>query len=238
MTDQSAFNNPATPTSTALPGSVATDPASIEAALRNLQQAPPGLAEQPLRYAEPEHEAEGDDKVKVSDLKHLDEKPVIPRPLGPSLPEPRPGGAPAWAAVPENLTIPRGRVAFFLRFRASLTNTNKKGIPAADIFEPDGSPVLYRHCIVWALSVGDKKFAANRSMGDSIRFSDELVKSMIRSIDGRMVDMSDSSLDVWWDEVGEKVRSLIQRTYNQLHNLKPEELDHFLEHCVESRSAV
>lgn len=224
----------------AVQGTVSTDPGAIAAALRDLQQGAPALAEQPLRYSDAERNEDepAEDKVKVEDLKPHDEKPAIPRPVGREFPAARAGGAPAWAVVPSDMTVPRGRVVFFMRFRASMTNTPKKGIPAPDMFEPDGSPVLYRQLIVWAISVGDKKFAAGRSMGDPIRFSDELVKSMIRAVDGKTLDMTDASLDVWWDEVGEKVRSLVQRAYNQLHNLKAEELDHFLEHCVESRSGA
>jgi hypothetical protein len=217
-------------------GTVLTDPVSVDAALTKLQAE--ASAEQPLRFAgSSAAEEQPAANAPAAELKPVEDKVVIPTTPKQSFPEPRAGGAPAWAVLPPDLNFPRGRVVMFLRFKASLTNTPKKGIPAPDMVDADGNAILYRQAILWAMSVGDKKYAAGRSMGDAMRFADELVKCCIRSVDGNVVDLTGAQLDVWWDEVGEKVRSLVQRAYNNLHNLRPEDLDHFLEHCIESRSA-
>lgn len=235
MTDPTVRTN--APIPDAPPGSVLTDPQSVEAALKQLAEQE--SAPRPLQFADgPEKEEEP--SVPVAELKAIPSaqtKTVTPpQPL--RIPEATNDAAPSWAVYPDDMVFPRGRQVIFLRFRSTLTYTPKKGIPSkTEINKEDGTPVLYRHAIVWSLSVGDKRYAAGRSMSDPNRFSDELVKSMIRSTDGNRVDLSDASLDVWWDEVGEKVRGLLQRAYNQLHNLKVEELDHFLEHCIEVRSA-
>lgn len=214
-------------------GATITDPAAIAEQLKRLQDVEhaSGLAEQPMRFAG-EQAAKSEDPATVTpeELKAVqDEKPEI-KPLPNDLPDAKDGGAPAWAILPHDILFPKGRVTYFLRFPARWTNTPNKGLV-------DANGVRWRQCIVWAMSVGDKKFALGRSMGDSLRASDEMVKTTIRSYDGKLTDMSNADLDVWWDEVGEKVRGLLQRVWSQSHFLKPQEIDYFLKDCIEVRSA-
>jgi hypothetical protein len=235
VTDQ-AQDTPATIpdlVSSAAPGATIRDPNAIAEQLRRLQDVEHAatLAEQPMRFAGAQPgKTEDPATVTAEELQAVaDEKPEIKK-LPVELPDAKDGGAPAWAIIPDALLFPKGRVTYFLRFPARWTNTPKKGIT-------DAQGVVWRQCIVWAMSVGDKKFALGRSMGDSLRASDEMVKTTIRSYDGKMTDLSGSDLDVWWDEVGEKVRGLLQRVWSQSHFLKPQEIDYFLKDCIEVRSA-
>lgn len=213
------------------PGDVITDSATIEAALKNLadHQAAPAK----LRWAgSMEQLADASvPTVTAAELKAPLEPQKAAPPKKTDFPAPTTEGPPVWAIVPPELVFPQGRPAFFMRFDAHLTYTPKQGIVA-----PDNSK-LYRQCIFWPMSVGDKKMAASRSMGDQIRFSDEMVKSCIRAIDGEVVTLANAKLDMWWDQVGEKVRALLHRLFGQAHYLSPEETTDFLEHCIEARSA-
>ena len=215
------------------PGSTVTDRLAIEDKLRELQLA---ASAQPtvLKYAgdEPASADGAAATVTADELK----PPLEPQKAEPpkkllGFPEPTKEGAPVWAIVPPGMLFPQGRPAWFMRFDAHLTYTPARGIVAPD------NGKLYRQCIFWPMSVGDKKIAAQRSMGDQIRFSDEMVKSCIRAIDGELVTGANANLDVWWDQVGEKVRSLLHRLFGQAHYLSPEETTDFLVNCVEARSA-
>ncbi len=214
------------------PGSVITDPARIAEELKRVQAAD---TEQPLRFAAQPEAAAGANVSGVDELKPVPSEEKIndaPQAPAPFLPEPSGHGAPLWAVIPPEMVFPSTRTVFFLRFPSEMTFAPTKGIVAPD----DGK--LYRQAIVWGLSVGDQNFAAGRAMGDPNRFNDQLVRSMVRAIDGKVVDHSGGEFDFWWDEVGPKVRVLLQRVYGQLHYLKPDELNHFLANCVAARSAV
>lgn len=201
------------------PGSTINDPSSIADALKRLEES---NLSQPMRFAgsiEATSEAAG---VTEEELRAVTgERPEI-KPLPAELPQPTSSGAPAWAIVPADLTFPRGRVVYFLRFEPQWTDNPKAGI---------------RQCIFWSMSVGDKKLALQRSMGDAQRAADEMIKSCIRSFDGKKVDLSNAELDVWWNEIGEKCRGLLQRVFAQATFLKPQELQHFLANCIEARSS-
>jgi hypothetical protein len=151
-----------------------------------------------------------------------DGAPVQP----PRLPDATQGGAPDWARVPPDLRVPRGRQVLFLRFRADLTDTKWKG---------------ERQAILWPISMGDKKLALGRAGGDPNRLSDELTKRMIRAVDGAVVDDTGApgvgNIDVWWDEIGEKCRSMLARVFVQLHVVSQAEAADFFENCVAVRIA-
>jgi hypothetical protein len=65
----------------------------------------------------------------------------------PRLPASGGSDVPEWAIVPKDLRPPKGRQVIFLRIPAKLTDTPLKG---------------ERQCIVWTLSDGDEKLAAER----------------------------------------------------------------------------
>ena len=144
----------------------------------------------------------------------------------PTLPLPTEGAAPDWALLPKDLRWPKGRQVLFVRFRAELTDTRWKG---------------ERQAILWPISMGDKKLALGRAGGDPNRLSDELAKSMVRAIDGHVVDNTGTpgpaNLDAWWDEIGEKCRSMLQRIFVQLHVVSRDEAADFFESCVAVRIA-
>jgi hypothetical protein len=231
QTSNSVLTNAPVPQPTeAEPGAVITDPQSIGAALQNLSEQQHSSPR--IKWAgEREEPAMVESPVTAAELKPPLEPQKAAPPQKTEFPKPTQEGAPVWAIVPPELVFPQGRPVYFLRFDARMTYTPKQGIAAPD------NGKLYRQCIFWPMSVGDKKFAAGRSMGDQIRFSDEMVKSCIRAIDGQAVNLANATFDIWWDQVGEKVRSLLHRLFGQLHYLTPEETSDFLEHCIEARSA-
>lgn len=143
----------------------------------------------------------------------------------PPLPDASSGGAPPWVKIPEGFKFPKGRQVVFLRFKAEWTDTPWKGD---------------RQAIAWPITANDKKMALQRAMGDANRAADELAKQMLRSLDGYKIDWTGSptpgSIDVWWNEVGERVRTLIIKIFMQMHVLKKEEMIDFFEHCVAVRS--
>jgi hypothetical protein len=119
---------------------------------------------------------------------------------------------PAWCKLPESgeggtpFYFPRGRKLLCVRFRASLTDVPGRGD---------------RSCIIWPLSVGDVRFAADRAQGNASRFNDELVKQGVRVIDGLPVDWSTGGVpnnpDQFWAEIGFAYRTQVTRLSNQLN---------------------
>lgn len=182
-----------------------------------------GPAEQPMRLAgtPAPDPATSRPQVDADALKpDLGGKPKVEQ-TGMRMPEAKTGGVPAWFHLPDGFTFPRGRQVHFIRFRAEWTDTPWKG---------------ERQCCLWSMGVGDKKIALMRSMGDHLRAQDEMLKQTLRIVDGGVVSLADGSLDIWWDEIGEKCRTLLSRVFAQLHFLKPEQLDDFLAECVDTRS--
>lgn len=208
------------------PGSSTSDPAAIEEALRSQQVAGDallGTQQQPMRFTDTPSADEQVTTATAAELKPVDKelpKFEVRRGLIPDA-KLSSEGAPAWAKIPSDFTFPRGRQTYFLRFPGTWTYTPWKG---------------ERQVILWQMSVGDKRIALQRSMGDQNRATDELVKSTIRAIDGRKVDGATADLDIWWDEIGEACRGLLIRIHAQAHFLNPQELDLFLKDCIEVRS--
>ena len=157
------------------------------------------------------------------------------------VPEPRAGGAPAWANIPEGLAFPRGRQAMFIRIAARWTDTPWIGMPLPSDDEQAiriaGEGGLWRQCICWPCNIGDIKHATSRSMSDSNRFADEMAKQMIRSVDGHRADWGGmpgpGNIDQWWDQVGHKNRNLLHRIWSQLHIHTREAQVSFFESCIE-----
>lgn len=128
---------------------------------------------------------------------------------------------PSWVKLPRDMKLPKHRQVFYIRFRAAMTDT------------PDAGE---RQCIVWSNNIGDQKLAIMRSDGDPNKLPEQLAKQMIRSVDGAIADWTGEpgvgNIDVWWDAIGPKCRSILDRLFVQLHVAKPDELVDFFENCV------
>lgn len=142
------------------------------------------------------------------------------------LPAPERGGAPDWVRMPAGLKIPRGARVVFMKFKAEWTAAPELG---------------ERQIICWPISVGDKKLALGRAIGDGSRVLEELTKSMIRAIDGQLVSWDGAStagnVDLFWQQVGEKIRVMLVQIYLQLHTLNDAETVDFFSNCVAVRTA-
>ena len=141
------------------------------------------------------------------------------------LKEPDDSAFPAWVKIPEGFKPPKGRQIVAMRFRASWTDTPRKGD---------------RQCIVWSLSEGDEKNAVKRTRGESALAMNELSKQMIRVVDGHVVDWSgsepDADINTFWNEIGARCRQLIKNTYGKMHTLEPSEIVDFFYNCQAVRS--
>jgi hypothetical protein len=197
---------------------------------------PPVVAEQPLQFEEPvapevESEEEADEP---------EPKPLLTFEIA----EPSAGGAPPWVKIPDGMKFPR-RPIVFLRFASRYTDNPIKGFPlpvedegAVRIANPGG---LWRQCICWSNDVGDITHAINRAKQDPLRLADELTRQMIRAVDGYRVDWSGSgahpgSVEVFWNELGQRYRSMMNGVWNQLHSLSRDQKSDFFAHCVAVRS--
>lgn len=167
-----------------------------------------------------------DDEQPETPIEDPEEAPAAPPPVPTKLPETGGDDVPEWALVPQHLKVPRAKQVVFLKFPAALTDAPLKGD---------------RQCIVWTLSDGEEKLAADRCEGKSNRAPAEYSKQMIRAVDGVIVDWSKTkgpgSLDEFWREIGPKGRNILMRVYTQLHLASDDELRDFFEQCVAVRTA-
>lgn len=206
------------------------------------EQPAPRIAERPLEL-EPEEEVENEGE----DDEPEKEEPEAKRAVF-DIPDAAPGGLPPWVLVPDGFRFPRGKSLIFTRFKSSWTDTPWKGEPIIDPktgkpyveHRPDGSEkvILWRQCVCWQLSVGDKRLAIGRSMGDFQRAADEMTRQMIRIADGNRIDWTEGGyVEVFWNEIGERCRGLLNRIFNRLHVLDVESTADFLQNCIEVRSS-
>lgn len=132
---------------------------------------------------------------------------------------------PDWVIVPPGLKLPRSKQVIFLRFRPGMTDTPAKG---------------ERQAIVWSNNLGDQRLAIIRSDKDPNVLPEQLAKQMIRAIDGKAVDwtgeLGAANIDQWWEEIGPKCRSIVDRLFVQLHVASQAELSDFFESCVAVRA--
>jgi hypothetical protein len=192
------------------------------------------LDEQPeqTELAEQPFDVVADDDVTGIPTEEKEPEEEEPEPA-PTLPEATAGGAPAWVKIPPDFKFPRGRQVVFLKFRSEWTDSPWIGE------ELPGLKGKWRQCICWTISVGDKKLAIGRAQGDANRVADELSKQMIRAVDGKEIKwdgLPETSVEEWWGQVGERVRSLVQKVFLQLHVLDREETKDFFENCIAVRS--
>lgn len=214
-------------------------------------------------YARPERPLEFDDLPEETPVAPVDTSGAADLKPAPVPPEPKKStfilpqvetdrGVPFWVILPQQpIKYPRGRQIVFLKFRSSWTDAPWKGSPILD--PRTGKPmverrlegdreveeiILWRQCICWTISVGDKKNAMQRSMGDQDRAIDEMTRQFIRVVDGEIVDWGVAgAIDIFWNDLGEKCRGLIQRIFNRMHVLSPAETVDFLANCVAIRSS-
>jgi hypothetical protein len=184
-----------------------------------------------------------DDKAEDQEASEPDApEPEAPKPL--QLPEPEDGGAPDWAHVPQGMRFPRGRQFLFIRVPSKWTDTPKVGRPLRVEDEAAvriaGAGALWRQMVVWSVDVGDMKHAIQRSQGDANRLSEELTKQMIRAVDGVRTDWTgnpgEGSMDVFWNQIGQKNRQLMQRVWSMLNVHTREAQVDFFESCVAVRT--
>jgi hypothetical protein len=133
-------------------------------------------------------------------------------------------GVPDWVIVPPGMKLPRSKQVVFLRFRPGMTDTPAKG---------------ERQAIVWSNNLGDQRLAIMRADKDPNVMPEQLAKQMIRVVDGKPVDWTGeagaANIDAWWEEIGPKCRSVIDRLFVQLHVASQDELKDFFENCVAVR---
>lgn len=218
--------------------------------MEDQKQPPP---EQPLDFADEEvtgaESIEPQEPVGAPPDKEKPERAVPIVDLA-RVPDAVPGGAPPWVRLPAGLRIPRGRKAVFVRIPSRDTDAPNVGLPLpyedekALLHVGRGDPekgrgALWRQCILWPLDAGDNTHALQRAMGDPNRLSDELTRQMIRCIDGNRADWTgaagESSMDQFWNQIGQRNRQMLQRVWSQLHVYARSEQVSFFENCVAVR---
>lgn len=130
-------------------------------------------------------------------------------------------GMPAWVVVPPGFKFPKkGRMVWFVRFKAELTDTPDKGD---------------RQAILTALTEADEKVARKRAIGDSGKVMQELSKQMIRAIDGELVDWTGKSgpgnPNMLFRDVGYVYRQELQNIFIKSHQFTPEQREDFFMNC-------
>ena len=199
-----------------------------------------GLPLEPEETEDIEQEAE----APASPANQKDEAAAATR-LRLDIPAATHGGAPEWVQLPAQFRFPRGKQILFVRFRSEWTDTPWKGEMVADPetgspeVDAEGTPILYRQCVLWPINTADKRLALNRAQRDPNRAADELTKQMIRVHDGVVADWATvraNGVEMFWNEIGEKCRGLLHRMFSQLHVLDTNSTRDFLANCIEVRS--
>lgn len=133
---------------------------------------------------------------------------------------------PDWAELPADLLIPKGVVVGFVRIRARWTVAPGLGD---------------RTAVVWPLTDIDERLALGRCQDNPYTALNEQTIQMVRAIDGLKVNWAVKSGELgnirdFWREIGPKGRQVLQRYYNQTHNLTIAETADFLQTCVATRT--
>lgn len=168
------------------------------------------------------------DKVFPPEPQPTEPEPKEEKPSRPKVELPRASAnkrrSPSWGKVPQGVRFPRGIEVFFVKIPASMTMYPGRGD---------------RQCIVWAMTDGDMKLAASRSMGNAARNSIELCKQFIRAADGQTINWTGDpsqpgiDIDTFWHEIGPKGRLLVERVYVKVNMVNEQEFADFFEHCIE-----
>lgn len=143
-------------------------------------------------------------------------------------------GKPDWCKpFPPNFKIPKGKRPVFIRFRAGWTEIPDMG---------------ERQCVCWGITVGEEHIADKRAEDSGTRAVHERAKLSVRLISHGgndtlvPVDHSkserDADVDIFWEQIGLKCRTLITQVFLQTHSLSAEERRDFFENCIEVRDAI
>lgn len=143
-------------------------------------------------------------------------------------------GRPAWCKpFPPGFQVPKGKSLVFMRFRGDWTETPHLGD---------------RYCVCWGITVGEEYMADKRADERGTRAIPERAKLGIRFIATAEsstlipVDASKSvaeaDVDLFWEQIGLKCRTLITNTFIQTHSLSEAQRRDFFENCIEVRAAV
>jgi hypothetical protein len=183
-------------------------------------------AEEKAVFGEPEEPV---DEVTEQDEETDDEKPKTAQERIAAKASAEPiEGLPEFASLPKGYEIPPGKRCGWMLFRAEWTDAPAKGD---------------RWVMMWPLSVAEEKMAYKRSQGDSTQAVNELAKATIRLIDGHKADRTGTvcpgSVNIFWAEIGTKLRQMIQSYYLKTHQLSLEEQQDFFSNCfVVTNAAV
>ena len=127
---------------------------------------------------------------------------------------------PEWAVVPGDLTLPRGKMIYFIRIPADWTDRPAEGD---------------RQCIAWNLTVADEDIALKRTRGEQTRVMRECAMMMVRAVDGHKVDWTNingpGGVRKWFDAIGPRGRVLVQNVYARTHSVDDEVALRFFADC-------
>jgi hypothetical protein len=143
-------------------------------------------------------------------------------------------GRPAWCKpFPPKFQIPKGKSPVFMRFRGEWTETPHLG---------------ERQCVCWGITVGEEYIADKRADERGTRAIPERAKLGIRFIAAgedktllpvdAIKSVPEADVDIFWEQIGLKCRTLLINTFIQTHSLSEEQRRDFFENCIEVRAAV
>lgn len=164
------------------------------------------------------------DELSNEDRAQLGEPPVAAQ-----LPEleeietqPAADSPPDWAKIPAGLVLPKGKMIYFIKIPADLTDRPGEGID--------------RQAIAWNLNVADEDIGLKRARGDQARVTRELTMAMIRAVDGVKADWSmtpgaPGDVRKWMNDIGPRGRILVQNVYIRTHSVDGEVAMRFFVGC-------
>lgn len=85
-----------------------------------------------------------------------------------------------------------------------------------------------RKITIVPLTADEEMQATRRAQNDPIRLAFELVKESVRAINDRPVGLADGSLDLAWNRMNPKIRSLVMNAYAHVHQPDAESAEAFI----------
>lgn len=134
---------------------------------------------------------------------------------------------PEWVVVPTGLKVEPGTLVAALLFEADTCKN-----PAAGDF----------HCLVWPLKDKEQALAYKRTNGVTERALSELAKGAVRGWNGTRVSWPGGTgqpgdVDVFWEGIGPKGRSMLVEWYLNTHAFTKEERVRFFGRCIATKRA-